>query len=116
MMNKQTLRRALRLKCPRCGEGALLHHFLKTVDHCNHCGEKIGHIRADDGPAWLTILIVGHIIVPFILMMVENQWLSYGGQILASLTLATICTAIIFPFSKSLFVSILWSQEQNKEE
>ncbi len=111
MIEKSALIRALRLKCPNCGEGALLHHFIKTVDHCDHCSEKLGHIRADDGPAWLTILIVGHIVVPFIVMMVENQWLSYGGQVISAIALALITTALIFPFSKSIFISILWKQK-----
>jgi uncharacterized protein (DUF983 family) len=28
------------------------------------CGEHFGKIHADDGPAWLTIIIVGHLVVP----------------------------------------------------
>lgn len=114
MIDKKALKYALHLKCPNCGQGALLKNFVKTVDHCDHCKEELGHIRADDGPAWLTILIVGHIVVPFIVMMVENQWLSYGGQILSTLCLALITTALIFPFSKSIFISILWAQQRKK--
>ena len=50
-------------RCPRCGEGRLFRSFVKTVDHCAHCGEQIDHHRADDLPAYLVVVVVGHIII-----------------------------------------------------
>ena len=50
-------------RCPNCGEGKLFRAYLKPVDECAHCGEEMRHHRADDFPAYLTIFIVGHIIV-----------------------------------------------------
>ena len=41
--------------------------FLKVADRCPHCGEELHHHRADDFPAYLVIVIVGHILVPIIL-------------------------------------------------
>ena len=41
--------------------------FLKVADQCPHCGEELHHHRADDFPAYLVIVIVGHILVPIIL-------------------------------------------------
>src|SRR5579871_281405 len=58
------IRRALLGKCPKCGKGALYRAYLKQVDSCAVCGESYRHIRAEDGPPWLTILLTGHIIVP----------------------------------------------------
>ena len=52
--------RGLRGRCPHCGQGHLFRAYLKPVDACSVCHEPLKHIRADDGPAWLTILIVGH--------------------------------------------------------
>lgn len=34
------------------------------MENCSSCGEHFGKIHADDGPAWLTIIIVGHLVVP----------------------------------------------------
>ena len=34
---------------------------------CPVCGEEFHHHRADDGPAYLTILIVGHLMAPVLL-------------------------------------------------
>lgn len=59
----QAMWRGFRGKCPHCGEGKLFASFLKTVDHCAHCGETMSHHRADDLPAYLVITIVGHIIL-----------------------------------------------------
>ena len=43
--------------------------FLKVNDACPHCGEELHHHRADDFPAYLVIVIVGHILVPIILVV-----------------------------------------------
>ncbi len=56
--------RGWRQKCPRCGTGRALHRYLKVKDHCDHCDLPLHQARADDGPAYLTILIVGHIAAP----------------------------------------------------
>jgi len=41
--------------------------FLKVADTCPRCGEELHHHRADDFPAYLVIVITGHILVPIIL-------------------------------------------------
>ncbi|ODM41301.1 DUF983 domain-containing protein [Cereibacter johrii] len=53
--------------CPRCGSGPMLRGYLTVRDNCPVCGESLHHQRADDGPAYLTILIVGHLMAPVIL-------------------------------------------------
>ncbi|MEM7090435.1 MAG: DUF983 domain-containing protein [Pseudomonadota bacterium] len=58
------LRRGFGGRCPKCGKGKLLHSYLKVNDHCPNCGEEFFHHRADDGPAYLTILLVGHLMAP----------------------------------------------------
>jgi uncharacterized protein (DUF983 family) len=54
-------------QCPNCGQGKLFSRFLKVSDHCDACGEELFHQRADDFPAYLVIVLVGHAIVPAIL-------------------------------------------------
>ncbi len=55
--------RGLRGRCPHCGEGRLFASFLKTVDRCECCEAEMHHHRADDLPAYLVVVIVGHIVV-----------------------------------------------------
>jgi uncharacterized protein (DUF983 family) len=64
------LLRGLRGRCPACGEGKLFRAFVKVADRCDACGEDLHHHRADDFPAYLTIFLVGHLVVP-IAMYVE---------------------------------------------
>ena len=66
-----SLYRGFRRKCPNCGKGAVLHSYLKVHDACGTCGEDLHHHRADDGPAYLTILIVGHLMAPLLLIAFE---------------------------------------------
>ncbi len=60
-------------KCPSCGKGNLYHAFLKISDKCPSCGEELHHHRADDAPPYFTIFIVGHILLPAIIV-VEKVW------------------------------------------
>ena len=55
-----------RQKCPRCGNGPLMKGYLNVRDTCPVCKQELHHHRADDGPAYLTILIVGHIMAPLL--------------------------------------------------
>jgi uncharacterized protein (DUF983 family) len=69
-------------RCPHCGRGRLFRGFLKVVDRCPVCGESYVHHRADDAPAYLVILVVGHIVVPAALVL-ENAyrppfWVQYA--------------------------------------
>ena len=94
--------------CPQCGEGQLFKSYLKQVDNCTVCGEAFGHIRSDDGPAWLTILVVGHILAPFLLVVLPNtSWPDWALMtVIMSITLAL--TLAILPRAKGVFISIIW--------
>lgn len=59
----QAMLRGFLGRCPHCGEGKLFASFVKTVDRCGDCGEEMHHHRADDLPAYLVVVIVGHIVV-----------------------------------------------------
>jgi uncharacterized protein (DUF983 family) len=65
----QAMWRGFTMKCPHCGEGHLFGRFLKVADHCEVCGEDFTPQRADDFPAYLVIVVVGHIVVPAMLSL-----------------------------------------------
>lgn len=56
-------------RCPACGKGRLFRGFLRIAPACEHCHAPIGLARADDAPPYFTILIVGHIVIPAMLIM-----------------------------------------------
>jgi uncharacterized protein (DUF983 family) len=104
----QALRRGLCGRCPACGEGRMFRAFLKVADTCPHCGEELHHHRADDFPAYLVIVIVGHILVPIVLA-VETEiapavWISMTLWPLVALTMAL---GLLQPI-KGAVVAIQW--------
>jgi uncharacterized protein (DUF983 family) len=100
--------RGMRGRCPRCGRGALFRSYLALSEACSACGEVLGDIRADDGPAWATILLVGHLTVPFFLFAVRADaptWLIFGLMVPATIAL----TGVLLPRLKGVFAALLWS-------
>lgn len=91
------MKRGARGKCPACGEAALFGRFLKPVAHCPACGQDWSRQTADDLPAYLVILILGHLLVPFI---VETN-LRYD--------VSTVTQMIVWP-AIALFLAILMIQ------
>ena len=108
------LTRALRERCPNCGEGKLFKSYLKQVGECSVCHEAYGHIRADDAPPWLTILIVGHIVVPMMVSIQPNvTWPDWVALIFwFGLTIALALA--ILPRAKAVFIAIIWRTSKPK--
>ena len=90
--------RGLRNECPACGQGHIFQGFLKVRGECPHCSAPLGRVRADDVPPYFTIMIVGHIVVP-LMLLVERQWappLWLHAAIFLPLTLF-LCLALLRP-------------------
>lgn len=72
------IKRGLLGRCPRCGRGKLFRAFLKPVDNCAVCNEDFTHHQADDLPAYLAIVIVGHVTVGGFMMTDQSvTWPSW---------------------------------------
>jgi uncharacterized protein (DUF983 family) len=69
----QSIKRGLLCRCPACGSGRLFRNFLKPVDNCAACGEAMHHHRSDDLPPYLTIVVIGHVIIAGY-MMTDMVW------------------------------------------
>lgn len=104
----EALWRGFRGKCPNCGEGRMFRKFLKVNDTCPNCGEELYHHRADDFPAYLDIVIVGHILVPIVLAveteMPPPMWVSMTLWPL----IALISTLALLQPIKGAVVAIQW--------
>ncbi|HEY8065562.1 MAG TPA: DUF983 domain-containing protein [Methylosinus sp.] len=96
-------------KCPNCGSAALFDGYLKRVDVCPHCAESFVGVDADDGPAWLTIGLVAHIIVPLLIYLETRGTLSYGAEAALLLSVTTLCTLLLLPLCKGFFIAAVWS-------
>lgn len=101
-------RRAVLGLCPNCGRGKLFATYLKQVDNCSVCDEAFGHIRADDGPAWLTVLVTGHLLLPVAVTVTLNtNWPDWVYMTLWPGISVVLILALLQP-SKGVFIAAIW--------
>ena len=99
----------IRRRCPACGRGALFAGYLRPVAACAACGEALGHIRADDFPPYIAILVAGHVVVPLILFA-EQAWApALWLQLLVWPLLALALIALLLPVAKGGVLAALWA-------
>lgn len=107
------LLRGLKRQCPNCGEGKLFAGYLKVQPTCAACGHDTGRYRADDGPAYVTVLLVGHLMIAplltFPVIWEASPWL------VAPIALLTVGAATLtaLPFIKGGFIGLLWASRAN---
>lgn len=104
----EALKRGLRRCCPACGHGRLFAGYLTMGAACDKCGTDFEPCRADDAPAYFTILIVGHIVVPGILM--AEQWFQPAVwlQLAIWLPVTLIATLAMLPYVKGATIGAVW--------
>ncbi len=102
------VKRSIFGRCPNCGKGRLFASYLIQVEKCDYCKKSFGHIRADDGPAWLTVLIVAHLLAPFLFFVLSKErWLDWQ-VVMATIIYILTLVAIILPRAKGFFVGMIW--------
>lgn len=110
---KPALLRGWRRRCPACGQGALFEGYLKVRGACTTCGEDLHHQRADDGPAYMTILIVGHLMAPVMLWV----FVTYRPSPLALIIGFTLgCVGLslyLLPRFKGSLVALQWAKRMH---
>src|SRR5215472_1461376 len=104
----ESLRRGFGMRCPACGEGRLFGRFLKVADRCPACGEELSHHRADDFPAYLVIVIVGHLLVPAALFVEVRYGLSLWLHAAIWLPLTAFSAIALLQPVKGAIVGMQW--------
>ncbi|MCA0271382.1 MAG: DUF983 domain-containing protein [Proteobacteria bacterium] len=105
--------RGWRRRCPACGEGKLFDGYLKVRDRCQSCGEDLTHARADDGPAYLTILIVGHLMAPLI-MWAFVAWRPDPVVLASVFSVGCIAASLyLLPRLKGAIVGYQWAKRMH---
>ncbi len=96
-------------RCPNCGKGRLYRAYLKVVDTCSECGHELGEYRSDDGPAYFTILLVGHLVVAPMLIL-SFIWKAPLTVVLPLVLVAlALITLSVLPRVKGVLVGLLYS-------
>lgn len=110
---RPALLRGFRRRCPHCGAGPLLKSYLKLRDRCTVCDTDLRHARADDGPAYLTILLVGHLMAP----LLHVVFITFRPEPLVLATLfSTGCVALslyLLPRLKGAIVGFQWARRMH---
>jgi uncharacterized protein (DUF983 family) len=115
------MKRGFRGRCPRCGEGKLFRAFLKVDNNCSVCNLDFTPHRADDLPAYLVIVIVGHLLVPVILWIETDYSPPVWLQLSIYLPFTVIASLLLLQPVKGAVVGMQWAlrmhgfDEQNPE-
>ena len=103
------VKRGFRMRCPNCGEGKLYRKYLK-VQPCPVCAHDNSQYPADDGPAYFTILLVGHLVIAPLLLF---PWIWEAPAVLVVGTtipgLAILCM-VALPVIKGAWIGVLWGR------
>jgi uncharacterized protein (DUF983 family) len=104
----QDMWRGARGRCPQCEARTLFARYLKVAPACTACGEDFHHHRADDLPAYIVIVILGHVLIP-LLVEVELRY-SPPMWVHAALWLPAACwlTYFLLPRVKGAVVGLQW--------
>lgn len=111
--SKPAMLRGWRRRCPNCGEGQMFQGYLKVRAACPSCGQELHHHRADDGPAYLTILIVGHLMAPA-LLFVFTKWRPEPWVLITLFTFGTVALSLyLLPRLKGALIGLQWAQRMH---
>jgi uncharacterized protein (DUF983 family) len=108
---REGFKRGLLRRCPNCGEGHLFQGYLKVEPRCRACGHNNALYRADDGPAYFTMVIVGHVVIaPLLCLGFILTW-PVGAVIALSLALVATATLTLLPLVKGAFIGVQWATQ-----
>ncbi len=106
----EAIRRGLLGRCPACGRGPLFRGYLKLARVCKMCGEDLSHARADDAPAYLTMLVVCHVVGVGVLFSDETfPHMSLMTASLFWLVVTIVASLLILPRMKGAVVGQQWA-------
>ena len=91
----------------------MMRGYLSVRSACDTCSEVMSHHRADDGPAYLTILITGHLMAPILLM----SFVKFRPEplvLFAVFGLGTVALSLyLLPRLKGAMVALQWAKRMH---
>ena len=112
----RSLLRGLAERCPHCGKAKLFYRYLKVEPVCQTCGHDLDRYPADDGPAYFTILLVGHlIIIPLLILFAPLIWKWPAWVIVpAAVIPVAVITLLALPRIKGAVIGVLYALDINR--
>ncbi|MGJ8529729.1 DUF983 domain-containing protein [Maritalea sp.] len=103
------MKRGIIGRCPKCGKGHLFQGYLKIQDSCSNCKEALHHHRADDAPPYITMAIVGHIVVGLIFHLETSYEIEPMIHLYWSIpTMLILSLGLLRPI-KGMIVGLQWA-------
>jgi uncharacterized protein (DUF983 family) len=106
---KTGLIRGLSRRCPVCGKGRLLRGYLTIRRPCEVCGSDNTIYPSDDLPPYLTVFIVGHVMIASVVWADSAFSAPLWLESAVSLPVTAILCLALLPFMKGATVGICWA-------
>jgi uncharacterized protein (DUF983 family) len=104
------LLRALRLRCPDCGGGGLLRHWLRLADRCPTCGLRPDRGEADHflGGYVISLAIAESVAVLLWLVLLAVSWPTPSWTLMewSAAALVVLTPLAPYPFTRLLFLAV----------
>ncbi len=108
--------RGLKGRCPHCGEGRIFYRYLKVSPNCTVCAHDLDRYPSDDGPAYFTILLVGHMIVAPMLLFPIIWKAPLALVIPGTLIPLAALTLLILPRVKGAVIGALYALKVHRAD
>lgn len=105
----RSIGRGLNCACPNCGQGRLYHGYLTPVAACAACGEDLSHQRSDDFGPYLTMVIVGHLVVPALLAVMLATVISPVAILAVALPATALLAFALLRPVKGGIIGLQWA-------
>ena len=83
--------------------------WLKVTPRCPVCSTELHHEKAQDFPPYITISIVGHVILTLVLIVEANFSLSLNTQLMIWIPFAIIMSLALMQPVKGGVVGLQWA-------
>ncbi|MFG1428171.1 DUF983 domain-containing protein [Roseixanthobacter glucoisosaccharinicivorans] len=100
-------------RCPQCGTGRLFSSYIKVNEACPVCDEEFYHHRADDAPPYAVIFVVGHIVVPLLVLVEEVFRPEVWVHLVTFLPLTLVLSLVLLPVLKGALIALQWSRRMH---
>ncbi|HSZ51056.1 MAG TPA: DUF983 domain-containing protein [Caulobacteraceae bacterium] len=108
--------RGVRQRCPACGEGSLFYRYLKVSPQCPRCGHDLDQYPSDDGPAYFTILLVGHVVV-LPLLLFDFIWKAPAVVVVPAVLIPlAVFTLLALPRVKGAVIGVLYTLRVKRQD
>lgn len=110
---RQAMSRGFLGTCPHCGKGKLFGRYLKVMPLCAACGEDMSHQRADDAPPYVTMMIVGHLLILGVALLEDTYAPPTWVHLAIWLPLAVTLSLVLLPRVKGAVVGLQWANRMH---